>query len=464
MKLNTTHLLVFAFVLLTVASCKTLQTERPKESYLPTQLEPVVSELPLQIEIDVKKLETAVNREVQGLLFEEDKINNQDLSIKVWKAQDFTFNVRNNVIEYRVPLRLWSRFAWTFERFGLRLGDTYEANGSLALNYNTMIDIDRNWKLTAKTNSTGYQWIETPKVNVLGVSVPVTPIANFALQRSQQLITKEIDETLTDLADIKRYASMAWYEMQRPIQVDRENNIWLRINPESVHLSPFETRNNSLVLTLTLKAKVESFMGVRPSPPNPSLLPPLTPETTRPQDFNINIAADATFAKITELAEQELLNQTFTEGRNSITIKGISIFGSGGKAVLELDVTGTIKGKIYLMGDMVYNPEKMTVELQNPEFDLKTRNALHNSASWLLNSMIIRRITPYLSYSVKKELEQLKEEANKTISNFEVHEGISLNGKLTTLTVQRLDLVPGAVRVNANLKGNVALKINDLNW
>ena len=50
-------LLVFAgFMFLT--SCKTLQVEKPRESYLPSSLEPALSEFPLQIEIDVKKLLT----------------------------------------------------------------------------------------------------------------------------------------------------------------------------------------------------------------------------------------------------------------------------------------------------------------------------------------------------------------------------------------------------------------------
>jgi hypothetical protein len=132
--------------------------------------------------------------------------------------------------------------------------------------------------------------------------------------------------------------------------------------------------------------------------------------------------------------------------------------------VFEVDVTGSLKGKLYLMGDMVYNPQKMTVEVQNPEFDVKTKNALVSSANWLLNGLIIKKMTPYLNYPVKAELEMMKTEANKTLSNYEVYEGVSLTGKLSTLEVQRLDIVPGAVRINANLRGNVALKVNELKW
>lgn len=457
----------FAVILVTVFiqfSCKTLKTERPVESYLPSQLTPAVSELPLQIEIDIKKLESAVNREFTGLLFEGDNLNNQDLSVKVWKAQDFAFNINNNSIQYRVPLKLWSRFAWSVERFGVRIGDKYEANGSLALNFNTTVDIDKNWKLVAKTGNTGFQWIETPKVNVLGVSVPVTPIANYALQRSQQMIGTQIDQTLSQMVELRKYANMAWQEMQKPMLMSPENQLWLRLTPKTVQVTPFESKGQKLILTVTLQALVESFMGSKPEAPKPVALPAFSMVNRKPGDFNINIAADATFAKITELARTQLINKTFTEGKNSITITGLNIFGSAGKVVFEVDVTGSLKGKLYLMGDMVYNPQKMTVEVQNPEFDVKTKNALVSSANWLLNGLIIKKMTPYLNYPVKAELDMMKAEANKTLSNYEVYEGVSLTGKLTTLDVQRLDIVPGAVRINANLRGNVGLKVNDLKW
>ncbi|MBP6231590.1 MAG: DUF4403 family protein, partial [Paludibacteraceae bacterium] len=146
-----------AFILLLtlmMVSCKTtLQIEPPKESYLPSKLTPATSELPLMIEVDVKKLESAINKKINGLIFEGDKLNNQDLSVKIWKAQNFSFNVKNNVIEYRVPLKIWTRFGWSVDKLGFSMGDTYDAIGSIALNYKTTIEIDKNWKLVAKTTS-----------------------------------------------------------------------------------------------------------------------------------------------------------------------------------------------------------------------------------------------------------------------------------------------------------------------
>jgi hypothetical protein len=439
-----------------------MQIEKPNESYLPSNLAPSLSEIPLKVELDVKKLETSVNKKMNGLIYEGSNISNKDLSIKVWKAQNFTFTINNNVIEYRVPLKLWTRFAWKVQKFGLTVGDNYEANGSIALTYKTTISIDKNWKLVSKTTGSGYEWIETPRLNIVGATVPVTPIASLALSQCDKLITAEIDKTLAESIDLKKYIGMAWNEAQKPRQVSAENNLWIRITPKDIYVSPFTTTNNKLNMSLALYAQIESFMGAQPAS-NPAVsLPPFKYVNRPAQQFNLNVGIDATFDKIAEMSKKQLVGKTFSEGKKSITITDLSIFGSGGKAVFVADVTGSMKGRIYFTGNMVYNAEKTAVEITNPEFDIKTSNTLVKSASWLLHGMILKQLTPYLTYPIKDDLEKMKLEVNKMMGNYSIMDGVSLQGNLNNVSFTSLNLVPGAVRIQANVKGNIALKVDDL--
>lgn len=450
---------------LTFNSCKTaLQIEKPKESYLPSNLAPALSEIPLQVELDVKKLEASVNKKMNGLIFESSNLQNKELSVKVWKVQNFTFTIKNNVIEYRVPLKVWSSFAWKVEKFGYVIGDQYEATGSIALTYKTTISFDKNWKLVSNTTGSGYQWIEPPKLSVVGVNVPVTPIASLALSQCDKLISAQIDKSLAESIDMKKYISEAWNEAQKPRQVSTENNVWIRITPKDIYVSPFTTTDTKLNLAVALYAQIESFMGTQPSENKPVALPPFKYVNRPDQQFNLNIGADVTFEKISEMAKKELLNKTFSEGKNSITITDLSVFGSEGKAVFVADVTGSLKGRIYFTGNMVYNPEKMAVEITEPEFDVKTSNALVKSAGWLLHGMILKKLTPYLTYPVKSYLDDMKKEGNQMLNGYKIMDGVTLQGKLNDLSVTNLSLVPGAVRIQANVKGNIALKVQDLNF
>jgi hypothetical protein len=439
-----------------------MQIEKPKESYLPSNLSPAISELPLQVELDVKKLEASINKKMTGLIFQGTKISGKDLDVKVWKAQNFTFTINNNVIEYRVPLKVWTRFAWKVEKFGYAVGDHYEATGSIALTYKTAINIDKNWKLVAKTTSSGYQWLETPKLNVVGVTVPVTPVASLALSQCDKLISEQIDKTLAESIDMKKYISQAWTEVQKPIRANAENDLWVRITPKDLYVAPFTTSGSKLNLAVALYAQIESFLGAQPAANTPTALPAFKYVNHPAQQFNLNVGGDVTFEKISELAKKELVNKTFNEGNKTITITDLSIFGSEGKVIFMADVIGSLKGRVYFTGNMEYNPTKMAVEITQPEFEVKTQNALVKSASWLLHGMILKKIAPYLTYPVKDNLDKMKTEVNQMLNNYPIYNGVTLQGKLNSLSVTNLSLVPGAVRIQANVKGNVALKVQDI--
>lgn len=421
-----------------------------------------MSEFPLSIQIDVEKLQSAVNKKMTGLIYDGNNLNNQDLRVKIWKVQDFDFKINNNVIEYKIPLKLWTRFAWKFEKFGLSMSDHYEANGSIALSYKTTISIDKNWNLVAKTTSTGFQWLEAPKINVIGIDVPVTSVANIALSKGNQLITNQIDLALSQMVELKKYVYLAWTQAHEPIQVNEENNIWIRISPSEVYVSPFTSKNSKLLLGLSLYGQVESFMGSRPDKLSVKPLPDFKLVQRAAQQFNLNLATDVTYDKISELSKSQLINKTFTQGKRSITITDLSIYGSEGKPIFVADVIGSLKGRIYFTGNMVYNSEKKSVDIQNPEFDVKTKSALLKSADWLLHGFILNKLTPYLSYPVQQDLDDLKLEANQMLKNYLIMDGVSMEGNLNNLTVTDLNLVPGAVRITTNIKGNMAIKVDEL--
>lgn len=257
---------------------------------------------------------------------------------------------------------------------------------------------------------------------------------------------------------------MAWKEAQKPMQVSPENDLWVRISPKNVYVSPFTTNGQKLYVAISIQAVIESFMGVQPVQNKLTVLPTFTVSANQPKDFNLNIATDITYEKISELAKSQLQNKTFSEGNKSITITDLSVFGSEGKAIFVADVIGSIKGRIYFTGTLGYNAETMSIEVLQPEFDIKTKNALVKSANWLLNGFIIKKITPYLTYPVQDELTTMKTEANKMLTNYKVYDGVDLTGKLHTISVQRIDLVPGAIRLHANVGGNIALKVNDIHF
>jgi hypothetical protein len=457
--------ILLALITVLFPACKTsLQVEKPKETYLPSNLTPAYSELPVKIEVDIKKLEIAINKKINGLVFEGNNLAANELSLKVWKAQNISFKVQNNIIEYRVPLKVWTSMAWKLQKFGLSVGDTFEGQGTIALNYKTAISIDKDWKLVGTTSSVGYQWLEIPRLNVAGVNIPITSIANIALNKFESVISKQIDNSLAESIDIKKHITQTWTQLQKPQLINEENQLWVRLSPSTISLSPFQTENNKLNVSVAVKTQIESFMGITPPTNKTVPLPSLQLSKEMPEQFNLNIATDITFEKIIEIAKKQLINKTFADGNKKITITDLSLFGSEGKAVFVADVKGSINGRIYFNGNIAYNSEKNAIEILNPAFDIKTKNALVKSAQWLMKGIILNKLSNYLIYPLNDDIAKIKTDANKLLSNYTIYDGISLTGKLNNVSILSLNLIPGAIRLETNVKGNVALQLDDLNF
>lgn len=460
--LKTIGYLLLSFL---VNSCGApLLIEKPVESYIPSSIAPALSQIPMSIDIDVKKLEKSVNRKLSGFIYSGDSLFDINLSVKVWKVQDFIFDVKNNTIIYKLPLKVSAKYRWKVEKFGLSVSDEYQAIGSISLSFKTSLFINKDWKLFARTESLGYQWIEEPKLNIAGVKLPVTKIADVALKNSQESITKSIDKALSEAVKLQDHVKTAWEMIQKPMLISPQNNIWIKITPNDIFVSPFISKNNILTLAFAFETRIESVVGTEPISGDYIPVPMFKQISKEPQPFNLNIAADITYDKLAQISKTQLIGKTFTEGNKSITIKELMLYSHDGNVIVAADVEGSIKGRIYFTGKMGYNQATSKLEIIDYDFDIKTKNVLIKSASWLLHGLILKKITPYLSYNIADVLEGAKKEANVQLTKYEIYEGISLVGSLDKLSVTEISMVPGAVRINATLRGNIAIKVDDLKF
>ena len=445
-------------ILFLAGSCgSALKIEGPQESYTPAAFVSSPSTLPIVAEIDVRGLEKSINKRFDGLLYEDAGSNTKDLEIKVWKAGNFSVFADNDEITYRIPLKIWSRFSWKLEKFGLSISDKYDVTGSLALVYKTKVDVDNNWNLMTKTTSSGYSWIEAPRLNVAGVNIPVKSIADFALSRTDRMITGQIDKTISESFNLRSYVEEFWRDVQEPVRADSTFDVWVKITPADITLSPFSSSSGKMRIPITFTGEVMTIAGDSIQYDTPAPLPQLVKSPSKPEKFNINLKADVTFEQITKAAMQQLSGMEFREGGKSIIVKDMKLYSSSGKAVLAMDVEGSLKGRIFLTGNMVYNPDSLSVSIQNADFDIRTRNALVKSANWLLHGMLLRKLQPYLSYNIEPILEDVRVEADNMLKKYSLMEGVFLDGNLDAIKVTHIEMIPGAVRVITGLTGDIKI-------
>jgi len=124
-------------------------------------------------------------------------------------------------------------------------------------------------------------------------------------------------------------------------------------------------------------------------------------------------------------------------------------------------VKGSLKGTIYLKGTPYFNAPDTTVRLKDLEFDMKTRNLLTNSANWLFNSKIERTLMESIAIPFNINISKVEDQLAGFFNHYPLGFGFELNGRISRLSVTDLTLIPGSVKANILISGNLSLGISE---
>lgn len=437
-------------------ACKTTQPAKPMERYDTLAEEDRISVINIPVRIDLLELEKSLNQQLNGVLYEDNDMNDGDkMMLRAEKAEDFTLRLEGQTIKYRVPVKIWVRYNAGFTNV--------EADGEIALNLNTDFSIDKDWNMETTTNIETYDWLQQPKLRLGGIKLPVRFIADIILKQSKKVITESIDQQVKDNFDLRNMVEGVWKQMFDPVLVAPEYNTWLLVNPQKIGMTPLVTNENIISSIISVESKPRISLGERPEPMKVAKLPTFAYRDTTNSDFVIRIRTDVPYEEAERLAKQELLGQTFSEGKRSVTIEDVELYGQGNKLIVNTKLTGSYNGSIYLTGRPYYDAKKNVVDIKDLDFTLETRNFLHKSAGWLLKGTLRKQIESNMNFLLDYNLEELKKQLQAQLKNYPITNGIYLNGELDELVIQDAFLAAEAIRVDIALRGRINVQVNGLN-
>ncbi|MDP4240726.1 MAG: DUF4403 family protein, partial [Bacteroidota bacterium] len=180
---NKTCLFAFAIGLTVTQGCKSpgIATQAPDENYMNIEYKPAPSVISVPVEIDVKSVETLLNKEINGLIYEDNSLtnnNNDNLMMKVWKRDNFKIDMEGDMLTYRIPLKLWAKAGFKFQKLGITVSDYRDFNAEIALKFKTKVTLNKDWSISTRTVSDGYDWISQPTVSIASYKMPITFVAD----------------------------------------------------------------------------------------------------------------------------------------------------------------------------------------------------------------------------------------------------------------------------------------------
>jgi len=425
---------------------------------------PVPSVINLPLEIKTSFIEKTVNEQLPRVLYECDTLTLgpfKNVKVTARKKGNIKMQLSGNELIYKVPLSINMRVSLTIGALGFSHTEHQDVEAGITLDLRSRIFLNNDWSLNTVTKPQGYTWTSDPVVKVRSVSIPVKPVADFLLSKQFGTIGEIIDNTVAATVDVKEIINPLWQRLQEPAALgaaESSQNLWLRLTPQSVYMSPISGRGGNLNTSLGIRTVAETFIGEKP----PALAPVKLPNFTAPgkidSTFVINLYSEISYDQATLMSRQMLMGIPFKSGKHEVIVEDIKISGIDGFMLIRLDLTGSFRGRVFVIGEAAYDEKTQTMSIKNLNYDMTTQNRLHKSANWLMRGIIISKMEPLLRFPLKETLEDAQAIAQYMLKNNEVYEGIYLNGKLDSLTIGGVALTESSIRTVILAKGSLSVR------
>jgi hypothetical protein len=458
-------------------SSSTLNTPAPTQpAAAAPALQPRLSTINIPVSFQIKTLEEKLNRDFKGVLYNDEDLNGDNVAVTVRKSGDLRILAEGNKISFTVPLHIYAKGRWLWEACKIcpTLQKTEDTEFDMVIKSESLLAFTEDYAV--KTVTTGdFEWGQTKPVLTLGpLKISLARFVEPTMRRQMSTLTAQLDREIQSRLNLKDYVKKAWLQIQQPIPLNQQLNAWLTIQPQDIRISPLAARNGELTLQLGISSYLLAVTDGKPAyAPNPNL-PRLITNSRLPNEVQIGLVSEISYAHATKLLHQQVVGQkyTFAGGKDQITVHDLAVSGSGDKVVLMLDVTGktkaglftkNISGKIFLQAVPYYDAATASIRVRDLDYDLATKDKVLQTASWLAKNKFIENIQAQISFPVKTQLDDTRKLLQRTLDQSgRVNDMVLLQGQITEITPEAIFVTPNSMKAVVNAKGNLSARIEKL--
>ena len=431
----------------------------------PLVYESIPSYINLPISVKLKDIENQTNTQLNGLIYEDNIIDDDDIEMKIWKLAPITIKNDNTTNGQKIitvlPLKAIVKYRIGTKKMGVELYNIKEFNLDGVVTLISEVGLT-NWKMNTKTELKSLDWNESPTMTVFGKNVPVTYLINPAIALFKSKIEKKIDNAIEKSMDFKPNVLLALEKICAPFQMSDTYQSWLRITPIEIYSTNAKLKNDTFVLDMGMKCTMETFIGKQPESKFNANKIIVKSVSKIPQDISANIVAVSTYQEASKLMTKNFSGQSFGSGSKSIKVQNVAIWHKNGKMIIALDILGAVNGTIYLAGFPQYNDKTKEVYFDQLDYALDTKNKLMRTANWLAQGLILKKIEQSCHYSIKPNLEEGQKSMMTYLKNYSPMQGVFVNGKMEEIQFEKIQLTNQAIIAFLKIKGTLNVSVDGL--
>lgn len=460
---NLTSLLIVCGALLTgCGTSKRIEALKPEPGNTTDVVyDATESFINLPVTVAVADIEGQINKMFSGLMFEDKKIEDDDVSMKVWKTAPFKFSEQNGKLISVVPIKVNAKVRYGTTALGVDLYDTREFDLNATITFSSKVNLS-NWKLTTTTTIQSLEWNESPTITIAGKKIAITYLINPAIKLFKSRIEDELDKAIGQVLDFKPQVLDALAQVSQPYLANEQYQTWFKIVPVELYVTDAVLAKKQITMKMGLKCNMETMVGQKPKNTFKKESVALKSVKTMPDKVDISVAAVSTFANASAMITKNFQGQEFSSGKRKVVVQKVDLWSKDNKMIVALELTGSLNGTIYLAGYPNYNAVTQEIYFDQMDYVLDTKNILLRSANWFAEGYILKKIQESCRYSIKPNLEEGKKSIQGYLSNYSPMPGIFVNGKLEKFDFEKVQITNNAIIAFIKGTGSIDLKVDGM--
>jgi hypothetical protein len=300
-----------------------------------------------------------------------------------------------------------------------------KVSGIISVQLTTTVEIFQN-QLLNKTTLTSHHWIKKPIINILGLNIPIEPVANMIVKKYKTGICQSIDQSIQKNLNLESVKNAAVSYFKNPLYSTEDNIIHVFASPLELALGPMTMTDRDLNIPLIIY--FESVIAeTKPddlyNDPSFSIRPFMEDKST------FYIQSRVPLPYIEQILREQIENQQFGSGISRITVHKVAMSGLNKSLSIHLDVSGAYNGKMEMSFDPVFDKDDQEIKLEN--FNLKTsgvkaKNIIFKLVKGFAENKLRKTVEDQINTNLKDYLTHIE----KMLVGNEITNGVFLSGKL----------------------------------
>ena len=360
-----------------------------------------------------------------------------------------------------------------------KISETAEATA--VINIDVKPQINQDWSISVDM-APDIKWSKRPTIELLEViKITLQSKVEPKLRKKMEQFIKKVPQHLADLK-IKEKVRTVWKDIQEPIKLNDDSNIYLLFKPKEVSYSGLNIADNILQTTISAEGKTQIVLGnPTTSDCEKSGLCTLGTISNQKGKFNFHLPVSISYQELLAIS-----NKKFLEGHSINFIKSAlpGVFkitnpkiekGSAGTLNISVNINYDnrsswlkaidifnwfdVDGKMTFKGTPRINAKKRCLVLEDLAYDSTTNSDLFDL---LVDATGLEPISSYfaelMEFKFGKKIDNAVIKVNKALSSFS-KDDLTVSAALHMASIDDLKINDEKITISTQLSGVVNANI-----